>query len=90
MFVLTKGKEHTFNSLNDRPCQNPGSWRRSHTKRQRDGRLSAYKRPSTEATTQRDNVWRMPNNHLASTPDKLAFAHPAIFPEKLAADHILS
>ncbi|MDJ1631361.1 site-specific DNA-methyltransferase [Bacillus velezensis] len=38
----------------------------------------------------RFNIWRIPNGHQKSSLDKIAFKHPAIFPERLAEDHILS
>lgn len=36
------------------------------------------------------NIWEYAVGYGGSTSDKLAFDHPAIFPEKLAEDHILS
>ena len=38
----------------------------------------------------RFNIWRIPSGFSCSTDDKQAFDHPAIFPEALARDHILS
>jgi site-specific DNA-methyltransferase (adenine-specific) len=36
------------------------------------------------------NVWIYPSGYMVSTKDKEAFKHPAIFPERLANDHIIS
>ena len=36
------------------------------------------------------NIWKIPAGFGVSTTDKEAFKHPAIFPEKLAANHIVS
>jgi len=36
------------------------------------------------------NVWDIKVGSNQTTKDKIAFQHPAIFPEKLAEDHILS
>ena len=36
------------------------------------------------------NVWRYAVGLDGTTNDKIAFQHPAIFPEKLAEDHVLS
>ena len=36
------------------------------------------------------NIWFYPTGHNQSTTDKVAYKHPAIFPEQLAADHITS
>jgi len=38
----------------------------------------------------RFNIWRVSAGHNKSTTDKIAFKHPAIFPEKLCRDHILT
>ena len=38
----------------------------------------------------RTNIWRYNNGKGFSTKDKIAYEHPAIFPEKLAQDHIIS
>ena len=36
------------------------------------------------------NIWEYGTGMNGSTSDKYAFEHPAMFPEQLAADHILS
>lgn len=36
------------------------------------------------------NIWEYAVGLNGSTSDKIAFKHPAVFPEKLAEDHILS
>ena len=38
----------------------------------------------------RHNIWRFATGYLVGTPDAIAFEHPAIYPEQLAKDHILS
>lgn len=38
----------------------------------------------------RTNIWEYAVGLHGSTSDKIAFRHPAVFPEKLAEDHILS
>jgi len=38
----------------------------------------------------KDNIWYIPSGYKNTTKDAFAFAHPAVFPEKLAEDHILS
>ena len=37
-----------------------------------------------------NNIWQYAVGLGGSTRDRIAFQHPAIFPEKLAEDHILS
>ena len=38
----------------------------------------------------RTNIWSYAVGYGGTTTDKIAFKHPAVFPEKLAEDHILS
>lgn len=38
----------------------------------------------------RNNIWSYAVGMMNSSSDKLAFEHPAIFPEKLCQDHIIS
>jgi site-specific DNA-methyltransferase (adenine-specific) len=38
----------------------------------------------------RANIWDYAVGMHGTTSDKIAFQHPAVFPEKLAEDHILS
>lgn len=38
----------------------------------------------------RTNVWHYGMGFMKSTTDRIAYKHPAIFPEKLAHDHIIS
>ena len=38
----------------------------------------------------RTNIWPYAVGMHGTTSDKIAFQHPAVFPEKLAEDHILS
>jgi DNA modification methylase len=92
MFVLVKGKLKTFNPLKDRPNIYAGKTRwGKNTSRQVDGSL---KHKSDTAPTaeygMRFNVWKISAGGNVSTSDKIAFDHPAIFPEALARDHILS
>ncbi|MDE1489250.1 site-specific DNA-methyltransferase, partial [Xenorhabdus bovienii] len=38
----------------------------------------------------KENVWHYTVGNMQSSKDKIAFQHPAIFPEQLANDHIIS
>jgi site-specific DNA-methyltransferase (adenine-specific) len=40
--------------------------------------------------TSKSNIWYYPAGYMLTTLDKIAFEHPATYPEKLAADHIYS
>ena len=45
---------------------------------------------AVELKKTRTNIWQYAVGQGGSTKDKIAFRHPAIFPEKLDEDHILS
>lgn len=92
MFVLSKGKPKTTNLLSDR--KNKWYNGRKHIKgnyRNKDGEQVRHNKQNLlKEYGVRFNIWRIANGHQKSSLDKVAFEHPAIFPEKLAADHILS
>jgi site-specific DNA-methyltransferase (adenine-specific) len=87
MFVLVKGKVKTFNPLKEK------------TVRSGMEILSANKKPDgsvrrvmgeLKPEKTRTNIWEYAVGLGGTTSDKIAFEHPAVFPEKLAEDHILS
>lgn len=86
MFILSKGYPKTFNPLKDRRNKTAGL-KQHGTIRNPDG---STKRMSTEGNIVRDfgqrhNVWLQPGEKGKNKQN-----HPAVFPEKLAEDHILS
>jgi site-specific DNA-methyltransferase (adenine-specific) len=90
MFVLSKGKPKTFNPIKDRRNKWKGPWGKT-TQRQKDGSLKiVLKKRLQEEFGMRFNVWKYDVGKDNSTRDKIAYKHPAIFPERLANDHILS
>jgi site-specific DNA-methyltransferase (adenine-specific) len=89
MFVLTKGSPKTVNILMDRK----NKWAGTSTfgissNRQKDGELKTKKRSSVSEYGARYNIWKINGGMGHSTKDKIAYEHPAIFPETLAEDHI--
>jgi len=85
MFILSKGKPKTFNPIKDRKNVyggKVGSWGKN-TVRQPDGSFKENKRKTNSEYGMRYNIWRI------ITHNKKA-KHPAMFPESLAEDHILS
>lgn len=91
MFVLSKGKPKTINILKDKK----NKWGGHHTyaevtRRERDGSLTNKGKKKINEYGVRTNIWRYNNGSRFSTQDKFAHEHPAIFPEKLVEDHILS
>jgi len=89
MFVLSKGSPKTFNGL-----VQATKWRKEtdevSTTRQADGSTKEMKYEKGKETRLRDNVWQVDTGFMRTTDDKSAYKHPAMFPEALARDHILS
>jgi len=89
MFVFSKGKPKTFNPLMIEAIT-AGTKVRAST-RQKDGSI---KEPTGKRETQefirRTNIWEYKVGMNQTTKDKVAFEHPAPFPEQLAKDHIIS
>lgn len=90
MFIFSKGKPKTVNLLKDKPNRWFNSRRfGKNTKRQKDGTLTVSKREKdTGRLGYRGNIWNYSVGGGNSSSDEIAFQHPAIFPEMLAADHI--
>lgn len=84
MFVFSKGKPNVFNPIMVE-CKTKGLDTKRRTFYQRaDGILEkGHKNTPVKDTKQKDNVW-----DISTYSSK--YGHPAIFPEKLAEDHILS
>ena len=87
MFVLSKGKPATFNPLKV-PTARHGVELLTHNKLP-DG-INKKKRGALKKEKTRTNIWSYAVGLGGTTRDKIAFQHPAVFPEKLAEDHILS
>lgn len=91
MFVLSKGKPKTIHILKDKPNKWAGvSTYGDVTRREKDGSLTKKGRKTVNEFGIRTNIWKYVNGKGFSTKDKIAYKHPAIFPEKLVEDHILS
>lgn len=87
MFILAKGSPKTFNPLKEKTVRqglemmpfNKGS----------DG-INKKTLKELKPDKTRANIWEYAVGMGGTTSDKIAFKHPAVFPEKLAEDHILS
>ena len=89
MFVFSKGKLGKINMIEDRKNVSIRGVEQTKT-RQRDG---SFKYGTTGVTAEygrRTNIWHYYTGNNRTTKDKYAFGHPAMFPEKLAHDHIVS
>lgn len=90
MFILSKGKPKTFNPILE-PCKYAGTNKNGRSFRHTGTNLSAtHKKNPVAASKIKGNIWFYPAGHMKSTLDLFAFKHPAIFPEQLASDHIIS
>lgn len=89
MFVFSKGKPTTFHPIMIEKKYMENRKSKQYNKK-KDGEqiIREYKATSTMKVI--DNVWEYSVGLNNSTSDKIAFSHPAIFPEKLAEDHIIS
>ena len=87
MFIFSKGKPNTFNPIKDRKNKSFG---RKITGKQRNADGSLSKRSRAGQTVQSEfgvrwNYWLIYNQKRG-----IETQHPAIFPDKLAHDHIIS
>jgi site-specific DNA-methyltransferase (adenine-specific) len=87
VFVLSKGQPKSWNPIKDRPKSEASKSRMKYgiTYIQKDGsRSNAKVIDNQNDFSKRTSVWIIPNGQ------KRGLNHPAVFPEQLAADHILS
>ena len=95
MFVLSKGKPKTVNLIADKPNKRYGE-KITGTGRNSDGTLKPHTavKNKTNRTVKkfgvRTNVWLYRVGKWKITKDEYAYKHPAMFPEQLAEDHIIS
>ena len=84
MFVFSKGSPSTFNPISDRVNKSFGR-KMSGTNRQKDGTTKPLKNKGLAILEYgvRFNCWLI-------SEGKRTKEHPAVFPEKLANDHIIS
>jgi len=92
MFVFCKGKIKTGNLICDKTNKWAGhtNWGKN-THRGKNGELVLSKniKPVPDFSP-RNNIWEYNVGKGFNSKDKESHKHPAIFPEKLAEDHILS
>ena len=87
MFVFSKGSPKVFNPLKV-PTVRSGFEMLVHNKGSDGVNKKVLKELKKEKT--RTNIWEYAVGFGGSTSDRFAFKHPAIFPEKLVMDHILT
>jgi len=84
MFVFSKGSPKTFNPIKI-PCATKGQIRNRKNSNKEEGSAVRNRNEVTVTKSEKikGNVWEMPVSNTK-------YNHPAIFPEQLAQDHILS
>lgn len=81
MFVFSKGKINTFNLIYDKLNKSYGQDKSGVGRRKANGEHKIEKRKPSRKFSRRNNYWYVP-------PER--GEHPAVFPEQLANDHIIS
>ncbi len=92
MFVFSKGKPKTTHiQLRERrnKCNDKRTYRKKKFSRNKEGNFNENDYFVKEYVPE-DNIWEFYVGGGNSTKDKIAFKHPAIFPEALVEKHILS
>ncbi len=87
MFVFSKGKPKTFNPLKTKTVRQ-GSEKLVSNKKADGVNNKVWAELKEEKTL--TNIWEYAVGLGGTTNDKFAFKHTAMFPERLAQDHILS
>jgi len=92
MFVFSKGKPKTVNLIADKKNRWSGTtnFGQKTDRNENDELIPVRKFKPIPEYSPRTNIWRYVTGNGYSTEDKIAHQHPAIFPEQLAYDHILT
>ena len=88
MFVFVKGKIKTFNPILIDKAYMDKRTNKAFGRNPTNEHDMGFSSNKTQKI--KGNVWEYLVGGGKSTKDKIAFKHPAIFPEKLAQDHIIS
>lgn len=86
MFILSKGKPKTFNSLKEKTKDYKPS--KSSTTRNNNGETIKLKYEQGKNERNLFNIWKINCGFNKSSNDLVAFQHPAMFPEELVKKHI--
>lgn len=92
MFIFLKGKKpNSVNIIKDKENRWAGvSNFGKRSSRTKEGEIKKMENFTVANFGSRYNVWYINNGAGWTTKDKYAYDHPAMFPESLAEDHILS
>ena len=87
MFVFSKGSPKTFNPVKEKTVRSGEEMLVYNKKADGINKKTLGKLNEQKTKT---NIWEYAVGLGGTTKDRIAFKHPATFPEKLAEDHILS
>lgn len=89
MFVFSKGKPKIANIQMQKTIWKKDTKELSTT-RNADGTTREMRYGKGKVERKMDNIWLINTGYMRTTKDKIAYNHPAIFPEDLAERHILT
>jgi len=87
MFILSKGRPKTFNPIKDKKNKYKSCFGKN-TRRKSDGEMVETKKNVISEWGMRTNLWNM--NTVGQEMMCKKAPHPAMFPEKLVKDHVIS
>jgi DNA modification methylase len=90
MFVFSNGPPATFTAIKERSVTAGKVCKTSSFRHEGNKTGKLHGQAPTKELKTKGNVWEYGVGYMKSTTDKRAYDHPAIFPESLARDHILS
>ena len=88
-FILSKGKPRHFSPIRDKPNKEAGRVK-VFTNRNRDGSFPAKKKAKVHPFGFKAAVWSYSTGKNNTAKEGYAFEHPALMPEKMAEDFIMS
>lgn len=89
IFIFSKGKPKTWNPIKV-PCIHKNKWNTSTSDRLSNGVTITRKGRKTLSYKKKSNVWQYDVGFQKTTKDLYAYEHPAMFPESLVKDLIIS
>jgi len=90
MFVLSKGSPSATNIIKVPTKEENRIKNKGGCYRIKDGRTVPLKYETGKDERNKENIWAYEVGYMKSAKDDYVFKHPAIFPEKLVGDHIIS
>ena len=89
VFVMTKAKPRTVSLIRDKVNKHAGRMM-SFSTRTKDGQVVQTRKALIKPHGVRPHIWRYTTGGRTSAQERYAFEHPALMPESLARDLILS